>query len=94
MNKSKFIFTGVLLKENSSISGLCLEVDIATEGDSIAEAKNNLIEAVSLYIETAIENNLPILRAVPEKDNPMIISPQNVLEEFSLKIDFRVHAYA
>jgi predicted RNase H-like HicB family nuclease len=94
MEQSKFVFTGVLLKENSSISALCLEVDVATEGETIQEAKNNLIEAVSLYIESAVENNLPVLRPVPEEENPLLQNHKKILEKFTLKINFTVYAHA
>lgn len=94
MENSKFVFTCVLLQDESSISALCLEVDIASEGNTVAEAKNNLMEAVSLYIESAIENNLPILRPVPEEANPITQVPDKVIEKFPLKINFSVQAYA
>jgi len=94
MNKSKFIFTGVLVKEKSSVTALCLELDVVTEGNTTEQAKNNLMEAVSLYIETAIENNLPIMRPVPEEENPLVIQSKQILEKFPLKIDFEIHAYA
>lgn len=94
MNHSKFIFTGILLKENSSISALCLELDVASEGETNSEAKNNLIEAVTLYIESAIENNLPVLRPVPEEENPILKYPEKIIERFTLKINFTVQAYA
>lgn len=94
MEEAKFIFTGLLLKENSSISALCLEVDVATEGKTLAEAKKNLMEAVTLYIESAVESNLPILRPVPEEDNPLMKSPNKILEKFKLKINFSVLAHA
>lgn len=94
MEQSKFVFTGVLIKENNGISALCLELDVASEGESVSEAKKNLFEAVSLYIESAVENNLPILRPVPEQDNPLKTNPDKILEKFSLKINFTVHTYA
>jgi len=94
MDHSKFNFTGVLLKENSSVSALCLELDVASEGETIAEARKNLIEAVTLYIESAIENNLPVLRPVPEEENPVLKFPDKILERFTLKINFTVQAYA
>jgi predicted RNase H-like HicB family nuclease len=94
MESTKFVFTGVLLKENSSISTLCPELDVASEGDTIPEAKANLMEAVSLYIESAIENNLPVLRQVPEEENPLKQYPEKIIEKFPLKINFSVKAYA
>ena len=94
MEQSKFVFTGILLKENSSISALCLELDVASEGETVLEAKNNLIEAVTLYIESAVENNLPVLRPVPEEDNPLLKKSDKILEKFDLKINFTVYAHA
>jgi len=94
MNKSKFVFTGVLLKENSGVSAICPDVDVATEGETKTEAKENLIEAVSLYIESAFENNIPILRPIPLEENPLVTDKGNVLEKFNIKIDFKVKTYA
>ena len=97
MELSKFVFTGVLLKESEndgSISAICLELDVASEGETAEEAKNNLFEAVSLYIESAIENNLPVLRPIPEEENPIKIIPEKIVEKFPLKINFSVQAYA
>lgn len=94
MESTKFVFTGVLLKENSSISALCPELDVASEGATIPEAKANLMEAVSLYIESAIENNLPVLRQVPEEENPLKQYPEKIIEKFPLKINFSVKVYA
>ena len=94
MRKSKFIFTGIIFKERNGYSGICPEVDIATDGESIEQTKLNLTEAVSLYIEPAVENNIPVLRPIPEDENPMHISPNNMVERIPIKIDFEIHAYA
>lgn len=94
MESSKLVFTGVLLKEEYSITALCPELDVASEGENLEEAKNNLIEAVTLYIESAVENNLPILRPIPEEDNPFIKTPDKIEEKFLLKINFSVLAHA
>lgn len=94
MEPSKFVFTGILVKDNVSISALCLELDVASEGETASEARNNLIEAVSLYIESAVENNLPVLRPVSEEDNPLLNNSHEVIEKFLLKINFTVKAYA
>ncbi|MEA5582136.1 type II toxin-antitoxin system HicB family antitoxin [Nodularia harveyana UHCC-0300] len=41
---------------------MCPELDIASQGDSVEEAKNNLLEALQLFFEVAdtseIENRL------------------------------------
>lgn len=38
-------------KEGRLYSALCLELDVASQGRSVAEAKKNIAEAVQLYLE-------------------------------------------
>jgi predicted RNase H-like HicB family nuclease len=68
MENPIFVFTGVIIKEDEGYSSLCLELDVASQGETIDEAKFNLVEAVNLYLESAIESNLPIIRPVPENE--------------------------
>ena len=82
------------MKEGKSFSAFCPEVDVATEGKNIPEAKDNLIEAVSLYVESAIESNLPILRTMPEEENLLISKPKDIEETFRLQIELEIHAHA
>ena len=42
-------------------------LNVASQGETVEEAKKNIIEAVTLYLETAIESNLPIIRSVQVK---------------------------
>ncbi len=49
-DKSLLVFT----EEDDGYSPLCLELDVASQGETLEEARENLIEAVSLYIESAI----------------------------------------
>jgi predicted RNase H-like HicB family nuclease len=55
-------FTALIERENSGYVSLCPELDIASQGDSIEEAKANLREAVELFFEFAdkseIENRM------------------------------------
>ena len=46
-------FTCVLERENDGFVSLCPELDIASQGDTIEEARANLIEAVELFFESA-----------------------------------------
>ena len=46
-------FTAIVEREGDGYVALCPEVDIASQGDSVAEARNNLIEALNLFFETA-----------------------------------------
>ncbi|MBI5326439.1 MAG: hypothetical protein HZB41_14400 [Ignavibacteriae bacterium] len=84
----------VIIKEEDSYSSLCVDVDIASDGLTVEEAKKNLIEAVSLYIDTSIESELPIIRTIPDNENPLIISPESVIENFIIKINVEVEEYA
>jgi predicted RNase H-like HicB family nuclease len=46
-------FTGIIEKEGIGDVSLCQELYIASQGDSVEEARNNLIEALELFFETA-----------------------------------------
>ena len=45
--------TGLIEREGDGYVALCPDLDIASEGESIEEARRNLIEAVELFFETA-----------------------------------------
>jgi len=45
--------TAVIEREGDGFVALCPELDIASQGDSIEEARANLEEALSLFFETA-----------------------------------------
>ena len=49
--------------EGDGYISLCPELDIASQGDNIEEARQNLIEALELFFETAdpseVKNRLP-----------------------------------
>lgn len=94
LEKPIFVFTGVVIKENEGYSSLCLELDVASQGETIEEANLNLMEAVTLYLETAIESNLPLIRPVLERENPINTRPNDVMKIFKMNIDFQVRAYA
>ena len=42
-------------KENDLYSALCLELDVASQGETIQEAKRNIREAIELYLESVVE---------------------------------------
>ncbi len=48
-------FTAVIEREGDGYVSLCPEFDIASQGDSVEEAKANLTEAIELFLETADE---------------------------------------
>jgi predicted RNase H-like HicB family nuclease len=45
--------TAIIEREDEGYVSLCPELDIASQGSSIDEAKANLVEALSLFFETA-----------------------------------------
>ena len=45
--------TVIIERENDGYVSLCPEVDVASQGDTIEEAKRNLGEALGLFFETA-----------------------------------------
>jgi predicted RNase H-like HicB family nuclease len=88
------LFTGVILNDGDSFSAICIDTDIASDGISADEAKRNLIEAVNLYIESALENNLPIIRPVPSGENPLHLNDKHIVSSFKIHVDLSVHTYA
>lgn len=51
--KSTQQFTAIIEREVDGYVSLCPELDIASQGDNIEEARQNLIEAIELFFETA-----------------------------------------
>lgn len=45
--------TAIIEAEGDGYMSLCPELDIASQGDSIAQARDNLREALELFFETA-----------------------------------------
>jgi predicted RNase H-like HicB family nuclease len=51
--KQNLQLTAVIEREGDGFVSLCPELDIASQGDTIEEARANLIEALELYFEVA-----------------------------------------
>jgi predicted RNase H-like HicB family nuclease len=51
--KSTQKLTAIIEREGDGYISLCPELDIASQGDNIEEARRNLIEALELFFETA-----------------------------------------
>jgi predicted RNase H-like HicB family nuclease len=51
--KEKAQFTAIINREGEGYVALCAELDIASQGDTIEQARENLKEAVELFFETA-----------------------------------------
>ena len=57
--------TAIIEREGDGFVSLCPELDIASQGDTVEEAKNNLAEAVQLFFETASPSEI-VTRSRPE----------------------------
>lgn len=45
--------TAIVEREGDGYVALCPEVDVASQGDTAAEARDNLAEALTLFFKTA-----------------------------------------
>jgi predicted RNase H-like HicB family nuclease len=50
--------TAVIEREDDGYVALCPELDIASQGSTIEEARANLVEALTLFFEVADETEL------------------------------------
>jgi predicted RNase H-like HicB family nuclease len=50
--------TAIIEREDDGFVALCPEVDVASQGSSIQEARANLIEALTLFFEIADESEI------------------------------------
>ena len=89
-----FRFTGIIVREGQGYSSLCPELDVASFGETLDEAKARLLEAATLHMEGAIEDGLPYLRPVPADADPRNTTPDTVQEVFRFQVDVAVRAYA
>jgi len=65
-------------KETGLYAVICLELDVATQGETIKEAEANIKEAVELYLESVYENG-------DEKDFIPRPAPRNLWLKFFKK---------
>ena len=50
--------TAIIEREGDGFVSLCPELDIASQGNSVENARDNLREAIELFIETASPDEL------------------------------------
>lgn len=93
MISNEFVFTGIVYAEGDRFSSLCAELDVASEGDTSEEATGNLLDAVTIYLESAVESNLPYVRPIPPDADPRRICPDAVVKVFPFKVDILIKAH-
>lgn len=89
-----FEFTSAVMKEGNQFVSLCLDLDVASQGSTVREAKKMLAEAVTLYLEGCFDSNIPYLRPVPREEDPRFNPTPGLVSIFPLKVEFKVHAFA
>ncbi len=52
------LMTAIVTHEGDGYVALCPEVDVASQGNSVAEARDNLAEALRLFFEAAPTSEL------------------------------------
>lgn len=50
--------TAIVGREGDGYVALCPEVDVASQGNTVAEARDNLAEALTLFFETASDDEV------------------------------------
>ena len=50
--------TAIIEREGDGYVALCAELDVASQGDSIEQARDNLREALELFFETASQEEI------------------------------------
>lgn len=58
------VFSASITPEGNWYVAQCLEVDVASQGESEDEALANLREALELYFMPPVATNVPVVRAV------------------------------
>ena len=51
-------FTAIIEREGDGYVSLCPELDIASQGESVEEARQNLVEALELFFEHASQSEI------------------------------------
>lgn len=87
------LLDAVITMEDEIYCSLCIELNVASEGETLEKSKRNLLNAVKDYLELAIENDLPIIRFVPGEDDP-IANGEKILERFKIRTNVNIEEYA
>ena len=62
MNRARLTMTGqltaIIEREGDGYVALCPELDIASQGDGVSEARENLREALELFFEVAPDSEI------------------------------------
>ena len=51
-------FTAIIYREDDGFVSLCPELDVASQGETVEEARRNLTEALELFLQTASDKEI------------------------------------
>ena len=80
-------FDCVLLREGNGYSALCLNVNVASQGDTPVKTKWALKEAVELYLSDALKSNRNFFRPVPKSEDPRTCNSEAIVAIYKLGVD-------
>jgi len=101
--KPKLVLHNLIEKEGDLYAAICLELDVASQGETAEEAEANLKEAVELYLESVYERGKDkeyIFRPAPaelwnryyELEDARLREQKRDQLENSLRFETRVYA--
>ncbi len=93
VSEERSFFDAVVTMEENIFCSLCIELNVASEGETLEESKKNLSEAVKDYLELSIINKLPFERWVPDEDNP-ILNKSEIIDLFKIEVNMNLFEYA
>jgi len=53
-------FTAIIEREDDTYVALCPELDIASQGETVSEARSNLREAIEFFLESASPHEIQV----------------------------------
>lgn len=69
--KQSLHLTAVIERESGGFVSLCPEIDVASQGDTIDDARANLVEAVKLFLDAADESEVSArMSRTPREPSP------------------------
>jgi hypothetical protein len=89
MGKSRLKFDCVLIREGDGFSALCLNVSVASQGDTPAKTKRALKDAVEQYLDEARRSSRTYIRPVSAAEDPRMLKPESILSTYKIGVDSR-----
>ena len=74
-------FTAMIEREDDGYVSLCLELDIVSQGNTVEDARNNLIEAIELFFEAADPSEIAAHRSFSDLSYPDLYSKSDVIKK-------------